>query len=54
MFHWQEQWKVNFLYSNTAEGVGFISQFLRLSKNVHHLCFLLVFPWKFTDLRDDG
>lgn len=25
MFHWQEQWKVNFLYSNTAEGVGFIS-----------------------------
>ena len=51
LFHWQEYR----LYSNTAEVVGFIQQFLGLSKNAYHLCFLSFFPWKqFTDLRSLG
>lgn len=56
MFHWQEQWKVNSLYSNTAEEVGFIAHIFLGSPRIRHLRFLLVFPWKwkFTNLRDLG
>lgn len=43
IFHWQEQWKVNSLYSNTAEKVGFIQHSFLGSPRIHitYLSFIL-------------
>lgn len=55
MFHWQEQWKVNSLYSNTAEKVGFIQHSFLGSPRIY-IMFLSFFPqmWYFTYFKDHG